>query len=101
MSIVTSTTVVLLALSLTGLREDDAVVSYFGRFAPAAACPLASWKGGEPATELTLIALEHHERGRYSPVTGPALKGCLSGKTPSSAVDGHADGVEVASEQAF
>jgi hypothetical protein len=51
---------------LTGLREDDAVVSYIGRFAPAVAVPLASSKGGEPATELTLIALEHHERGRYS-----------------------------------
>jgi hypothetical protein len=53
MSIVTSTTVVLLALSLTGLREDDAVVSYTGRFAPAVACSLASVKGSEPATELT------------------------------------------------
>jgi len=29
------------------------VVSYSGRFAPAVAVPLASWKGGEPATELT------------------------------------------------
>jgi hypothetical protein len=45
--------VLLLALSLTGLREDDAVVSYVGRFAPAVAVPLASSKGGEPATELT------------------------------------------------
>jgi hypothetical protein len=38
---------------LIGLREDDAVVSYIGRFAPAVAVPLASSKGGEPATELT------------------------------------------------
>jgi hypothetical protein len=29
------------------------VVSYIGRFAPAVAVPLASSKGGEPATELT------------------------------------------------
>jgi len=29
------------------------VVSYVGRFAPAVAVPLASSKGGEPATELT------------------------------------------------
>jgi hypothetical protein len=48
-----STTVLLLALSLTGLREDDAVVSYVGRFAPALAVTLASIKGGEPTTVLT------------------------------------------------
>jgi hypothetical protein len=29
------------------------VVSYSGRFAPAVAVPLASVKGGKPATELT------------------------------------------------
>jgi hypothetical protein len=48
-----STTVLLLALSLTGLREDDAVVSYVGRSVPAVAVSLALSKGGEPTTELT------------------------------------------------
>jgi hypothetical protein len=38
---------------LIGLREDDAVVSYAGRFAPAVAISLASERSGEPATELT------------------------------------------------
>jgi hypothetical protein len=51
---------------LTGLREDDAVVSYSGPCGPAVAVSLASPKGGESATELHLIALKHHERGRYS-----------------------------------
>jgi hypothetical protein len=55
---------------LTGLREDDAVVSYLGRFAPAVAVSLASERSSKPATELTLIALEHHERGRYSGGSG-------------------------------
>jgi hypothetical protein len=40
-------------LSLIGHREDEAVVSYIGRLAPAVAVPLASSKGSEPATELT------------------------------------------------
>jgi Transposase, Mutator family len=53
-------------LSLTGLREDDAVVSYRGRLAPAVAASLASPTSSEPATELT-ITLEHHEPRRYSP----------------------------------
>jgi len=39
---------------LTGLREDDAVVSYVGRFAPAVAVSPAS-AGGEPTTELTWL----------------------------------------------
>jgi hypothetical protein len=38
---------------LTGLREDDAVVSYVGRFAPAVAVSLASERSSEPATVLT------------------------------------------------
>jgi hypothetical protein len=53
MSIVVSTTVLLLASSLTGRHEDDAVVSYIGRFAPAVAASPASPKGNEPATEPT------------------------------------------------
>jgi hypothetical protein len=40
-------------LSLTGLREDDAVVSYLGRFAPAVAVSLAASRSSEPATVLT------------------------------------------------
>ncbi len=63
-----STTVVLLALPLTGPREDDAVVSHPGRFAPSVAVSLASSRDGEPATELHLVAIKHHERGRYSSV---------------------------------
>jgi hypothetical protein len=38
---------------LIGLREDDAVVSYLGRFAPAVAASLASKRSSEPTTELT------------------------------------------------
>jgi hypothetical protein len=38
---------------LTGLREDDAVVSYLGRFAPAVAVSLAASRSSEPATVLT------------------------------------------------
>jgi hypothetical protein len=49
---------------VTGRREDDAVVSYIGRFAPAVAVPLASSKGGEPVTELTSSLT--NTTGRYS-----------------------------------
>jgi hypothetical protein len=38
---------------LIGLREDDAVVSYRGRFAPAVAVSPASSTSSEPATKLT------------------------------------------------
>jgi hypothetical protein len=64
-SIVVSTTVLLLASSLTGRHEDDAVVNYIGPCGPAVTVSLASSRSSEPVTELTPIALEHHERGRY------------------------------------
>src|SRR6266498_3363797 len=40
-------------LSVTGLREDDAVVSYGGPYGPAVALSPASPGSSEPATELT------------------------------------------------
>jgi hypothetical protein len=49
-----------------GLREDDAVVSYVGRFAPAVAVSLASSKGSEPATE--------HTSSRSNTTNGDATK---------------------------
>jgi hypothetical protein len=52
-SIVVSTTVLLLASSLTGRHEDDAVVSYIGPYGPAVTASPATLTGGEPATKLT------------------------------------------------
>ncbi|HXF97507.1 MAG TPA: hypothetical protein VNJ46_02720 [Gaiellaceae bacterium] len=41
------------------------MVSYSGPCGPAVTVSLASTRSSEPATELTPITLEHHERGRY------------------------------------
>jgi hypothetical protein len=41
------------AFVATGRHEDDAVVSYLGRSAPAVAVSPATLTGGDPATELT------------------------------------------------
>ena len=59
------------------------MVSYIGRFAPAVAVPLASSKGGEPATELTST--------RSNTTSGDATSETGSIRIHRSALEAHHD----------
>jgi hypothetical protein len=63
---------------LTGLSEDDAVVSYHGRCAPVVAVSLASSRSSEPATK--------HQPTRPYTTTGDATNGGQPERTPSAAI---------------